>query len=427
MGRKLMYKIAFFIATMALIISCSKTTTTTDTVAAGKNLYFATGQCNSGSGITTLSTTMSSRMIAKVNISSKVTSVVFDLAGEYQGGFFAPETGAQSIVDNGSSLLLLTENATNMGDRKIFSVPKSTPFNTLIYASDVLALTQTASNITRAMTKDLDGTLLFSKTVSIEKIGTNTLRIPSGANSYVSNPVGTGAGAFICGTSTTFMSNIVSMPPYTGSSSGKIIYSHQGATTATNRIGIINKDGYSVIGDCYAGVQISTLALTNDTTLTGFVAFDATGSANPTSMVYIPDSVTPTQGKLLVSYSASLAANLNNNTTFNYGIVMYNVTETSATAATISGGTVLFRDASIGFGISAMTYDSANQTLYVATASQTGVADQTIAAYGYKIEKFTLDLTATLVPKLTLVRVNNKPFLDRNSFTKCITSMVVGD
>ena len=53
MGRKLMYKIAFFIATMALTISCSKTTTT-ETVAAGKNLYFATGQCNSGSGITTL-------------------------------------------------------------------------------------------------------------------------------------------------------------------------------------------------------------------------------------------------------------------------------------------------------------------------------------------------------------------------------------
>ena len=402
------------------LVGCAKNN---DTVASSESsLYFATGQCNSGSGITTLSSTLSSRMVAKVGLTSKETKVVFDLGAEYQGGFFAPETGAQAIVNNGDSILMLTENATNMGDRKVFSIPKSNPFNTVIYASDVLALTQTAAHVTRSMVTNPDGTLLFSKSVGIEKIGTNTLRIPSGANAYINAP------AAPCATSTTLMSAMVTLPNFTGASTGKIIYAHQGATTAVNRLGIINKDGYSVAGDCYNGYQASTLALTNDVTLTGPVTFDAVGGANITSMVYIPDSVTPTQGKLLVGYSSALAANLNNNTNFNFGIVMYDVNESSATAATITGpGVVLYRDFSIVFGISAMTYDSTNKHLYVATASQPGVANQTTAAYGYKIEKFALDLTATTVPKLSLVRVSNKPFMDRSSFTKCITSMYVGD
>ena len=362
-------QLVFLMALAATTSGCAKNDDTA--VSSESSLYFATGQCNSGSGITTLSSTLSSRMVAKIGLTSKEQKVVFDLAAEYQGGFFAPETGAQSIVNNGSSILMLTENATNMGDRKIFSIPKSTPYNTVIFASDVLALTQTASNITRSMVTNPDGTLLFSKSIAIEKIGTNTLRIPSGANPYVSAPAGT------CATSTTMMSAMVVLPNFTGTSTGKIIYAHQGTTTAINRLGIINRDGYSVAADCYNGYQVS---------------------------------------------------NLNNNTTFNYGIVMYDVTETSATAATISStGTILYRDFSTAFGISAMAYDSTNKHLYVATASQPGVANQTTAAYGYKVEKFALDLTATTVPKLTLVRVNNKPFMDRSSFTKCITSMFVGE
>lgn len=413
-------QLVFLMALAATTSGCAKNDDTA--VSSESSLYFATGQCNSGSGITTLSSTLSSRMVAKIGLTSKEQKVVFDLAAEYQGGFFAPETGAQSIVNNGSSILMLTENATNMGDRKIFSIPKSTPYNTVIFASDVLALTQTASNITRSMVTNPDGTLLFSKSIAIEKIGTNTLRIPSGANPYVSAPAGT------CATSTTMMSAMVVLPNFTGTSTGKIIYAHQGTTTAINRLGIINRDGYSVAADCYNGYQVSTLTLSNDVTLTGPTAFDGAGGANITSMVYIQDTATPTQGKLIVGYSSALAANLNNNTTFNYGIVMYDVTETSATAATISStGTILYRDFSTAFGISAMAYDSTNKHLYVATASQPGVANQTTAAYGYKVEKFALDLTATTVPKLTLVRVNNKPFMDRSSFTKCITSMFVGE
>lgn len=424
MGRNLFSKIAI-LAVTTLVFSCAKKSDDTP-VASGKSLYFATGQCNSGNGITTFSTTLSSRMVAKANLSTKATSVVFDLASEFQLGYLAPETGAQSIVDNGSSLLLLTENGTNMGDRKIFSIPKNSPFNTVIHASDSNALTQVSTDITRSMVTNPDGTLLFSKTRSIEKIGTNSLRVPAaGPSPYVNAPGGT------CATSATFMSAIAVMPPYTGTTSGKIIFAHQGTPAAANRIGIINKDGYNgTAADCYAGTAVGAIVLANDTTLTGPISMDATNNANPTSLVYIPDSVTPTQGKLLVSYSAATAGStdMTNGTEFNHGIVMYDVNESSATAATITGpGVILYRDSAIVFGISAMAYDSSTNSLYVATASQPGVANQLTQSYGYKIEKFSLDLTATTVPKLTLVRENNKPFIDRSSFTKCITSMAIGD
>ncbi|MEQ1722873.1 MAG: hypothetical protein ABL930_06825 [Pseudobdellovibrio sp.] len=428
MGRKQIFRLCILITAGLTGFGCAKSSDETAAASSGKNLYFATGQCNSGTGITTLSSTLSSRMIAKVNLSSKVQSVVFDLAAEYQGGFFAPETGAQAIVDNGTSLLLLTENAINMGDRKIFSVPKSNPFNTVIYASDSNALTQTAAHITRSMVKEIDGSLLFSKSIAIEKIGSNVLRIPSGANPYINAP-GTN-GANICNTSITFMSNIAVLPPFTSTTNaGKIIFSHQGGTAGSNRLGIINKDGYTATTDCYAGKSVPSIVLANDTGVSGLVSMDTTGPS-PTSMVYIPDTVTPTQGKLIVGYSSSVAANLNNGTGFNYGIVMYDVTDATATTATIQAsgtGTVLYNTFSNVFGISAMTYDSTNKHLYVATASQQGVANQTTAAYGYKVEKFALDLTATTVPKLTLIRDNNKPFMDRSSFTRCITSMAIGD
>lgn len=422
MGRKLFSKIAI-LAVTALVFSCAKKSEDTAT-SSGKNLYIASGQCNSGLGVTTFGTLTSSRMVSKVNLSSKSNSVLFDLAAEYQGGFFAPETGAQSIVDNGQTLLMLAENATNMGDRKIFSIPKSNPFNTVIYASDSNALTQVSADITRSMALNPDGTLLFSKTRGIEKLNTSGVRIQSGANAYVNNPGGT------CGTSTTFMSAIATTTPATGASVGKIIFAHSGTTAATNRIGIVNKDGYNVVADCHNGYPVNSIAISNDATLTGPASMDNTTSANPTAMVYIPDASSPeTTGKLLVAYSGPTSADMSNSTEFNHGIIMYTVNQTATAASidTTAGGTILYRDASIAFGISAMAYDSTDNSLYVSTASQPGVTNQLTQSYGYKIEKFTLDLNASGTPKLSLVRVSNKPFIERTSFTKCITSMAVGD
>ena len=79
-----------------------------------------------------------------------------------------------------------------------------------------------------------------------------------------------------------------------------------------------------------------------------------------------------------------------------------------------------------------MAYDSTDSSLYVATASQPGIANQTTQSLGYKIEKFNLNLAnAGASPQLTLIRDTTvsppRPFIERNSFTKCVTSMVVGN
>lgn len=422
-GYKINYKIGFGLTTLTILTIVSSCQQAAEDTAApslapvvSRNLYVASGLCYSGTGITTYTGPTSSRMVSKVDLSTGVLTPFLDLSAPYQGGDLAPETSPQSLVENGSSILMLTENAVNMGDRKIFSIPKSSAFNMTVHSGDALALTQVAANITRALAKDSDGTLLFSKSTAIEKIGTNTLRIPMGANPWINAP------AAPCATSITLLSAMAILPPYTGTTTGKVIFAHAGNTAALNRIGIISQDGYSIAGNCLNAYQTNLQAHTYAANVTGpAIAFAAT-SVNITAMVYI--STGTGTGKLITAYSASVAAELNNNSNLNYAIVMWDVTESSTTVATITNPVVLYREFANIFAISAMTYDSSDNSLYVATASQAGVANQTTSSYGYKVEKFTLDITT---PSLTLVRTNNKPFLERSSSTKCISSMAIGE
>lgn len=417
MGRNIF---VIFLASLAMLIAtfgCSKSADEAPAAAAAaRNLYVASGACYSGTGITTYTSATSSRMISKVDISTGAVSTFLDLSSPYQGGDLAPETAPQSLLDNGDNVLMLTENAVAMGDRKIFTIPKSSPFNMTILTADVLAFTATAAHVTRSLAKDNDGTILFSKSVGIEKIGTNTLRIPIGANPWINAP------AAPCATSVTLMSSFVILPPYTGTTTGKVIFAHAGATAVLNRLGIISQDGYSVAGNCLNGYQTNLQVHTYATNVTGpAIAFAATSSAI-TAMTYI--STGAGTGKLITAYSSTVVAELNNNVNVNYALVMWDVTESSTTAATITNPVILNRNFADIFGISALAYDSTDSMLYVATASQPGVANQTTASYGYKVEKFSLDVTAKT---LTLVRVNNKPFMDRSSRTRCISSMFVGN
>lgn len=422
MGRHLTKNLSLTAVTglSLLLTACPKAATTASVAGAVKNLYIASGQCYSGSGITTFSAQTSSRSISKLNLSSNQLSKVIDLSNPYAGGVFGQDSGVQSILDTGSSLLMLTENSVAMSDRKIFSIPKASPFNTSIYAQDPLALTQVASDITRSMVLDTDGALLFSKSIGIEKIGINTLRVPQGASPWVNAP------AAPCATSTTLISSVVVLPVMTGASYGKIIYAHAGATAASNRLGIISADGYSVAANCLNGYQ-TNIAHTWATNVTdgpaATPAFAATGSS-PTAMVFVQTGTAPgIVGKLIVAYSASVAAEVSNNTNANYALVAWDVTETSATVATLTSPVVLSRRLDAVFGVSALAYDATDKSLYVATASQTGTMNQTLAGYGYKVEKFTYDSTANT---LTLVRPNGLPFLNYSSATKCITGMAVG-
>ncbi len=401
---------------------CEKKLAEEESLAAlSKKLYIATGQCNSGPGITSFSAQNSSRRISRLNLASKSLSTFLDLTEPYVGGSFAINTGVQSLVDDGPNILMLTENAVEMADRKIYSIPKNSPFNTQIYSEDPLAFTLTATHVTRDLAKDADGSLLFSKSIGIEKIGTNTLRSPQGANPWVNAP------AAPCATSTTLMSSIKVLPPFTGSTAGKIVYTHAGGTTALNRLGIINSEGYLVAGNCIAGVQISSIAHTYATNVTGPspIVFNAVAGAAPTASVFIKTAEGPgVIGKLIVAYSAAVATEVSNNANLNYALVAWDVSETSLTAATLTAPVVLSRQLDAVFGISALAYDAETSSLYVATASQTGVMNQTTAGYGYKIEKFNYDLTTNVA---TLVREDDKPFLERTFGTKCITSMLIGD
>jgi hypothetical protein len=389
--------------------------------APSKKLYIATGQCNSGLGVTSFSTQNSSRRISKLDLATKNLSTFLDLTEAYVGGGFAINTGVQALVDNGSNILMLTENAVEMADRKIYSIPKSSPFNTEIYSTDPLALTQTAAHVTRDLAKDVDGTLLFSKSIGIEKIGTNNLRIPQGANPWVNAP------AAPCATSITFMSSVKVLPPFTGSTNGKIVYTHAGATTALNRLGIINAEGYLIPSNCIAGVQISAIPHTYATNVTGPtpIVFNAVAGSSPTASVFIKTGNGPgVIGKLIVAYSAAVATETSNSVNLNYALVAWDVSETSLTVASLSAPVVLSRQLDAVFGISALAYDAETSSLYVATASQTGVMNQTTAGYGYKIEKFNYNLTTN---EATLVREDDKPYLERTPGTKCITSMVLGN
>ncbi|MBC7753936.1 MAG: hypothetical protein H7Z71_06845, partial [Moraxellaceae bacterium] len=247
-------KITAVVAGVALSFTgCSNNSADQASTAVSKKLYIASGQCNSGVGVTSFGTQNSSRRISKLDLASNKLSILLDLTELYVGGTFGIDTGVQSLVNDGKNILMLTENAVAMSDRKIYTIPKASPFNTQIYSQDPLALTQQATHITRDLIKDADGALLFSKSIVVEKIGINTLRIPQAANSWVNAP------AAPCATSTSFMSATRVLPPFTGVSSGKIVYAHAGNTAPLNRLGIINADGYSVAGNCLSGVQINLI------------------------------------------------------------------------------------------------------------------------------------------------------------------------
>ena len=165
MGRK-SSKITAVMAGVALALTgCSNNSADEASVALTKKLYIASGQCNSGVGVTTFGTQNSSRRVSKLNLATKELSVLLDLTEPYVGGSFGIDTGAQALVNDGTKILMLTENAVAMSDRKIYTIPKASPFNTEIYSQDPLALTQTNTHITRDLVKDADGSLLFSKSI----------------------------------------------------------------------------------------------------------------------------------------------------------------------------------------------------------------------------------------------------------------------
>ena len=428
MGRRL---IKSFINTgvaltaMALAVGCSKSSDTPSVAVVPKTLYVAAGLCNSGAGITTYSATTSSRAVTKWSTGTGLFNGTFtDLN---VGSNVSVNTVPQAMIDIGDSILLLTENATTTGDRKIFKIVKNNPGTYITYANDPSAFTAIATHIMRAMALDVDGTITFSKSVAGERLNTLGVRInKGGANAYI-NPAAATASCFTA--AATDIQGVALMVPFTNMNQGKSVYIHAGNTAALNRIGIIQRTGLTsgTAADCVASSPaggVSATAHVNAPNLAGPVIFSATGPAL-TSMVYIPTPAPAvTTGKLLVTYSASVNTAFDNNTNFNYGVVSWDITETSDTAATITNPVILFRDESILWAPSAITYDATTNSVYVAVGGSPGLVNQTTQNFGYNIEKFTLDMNT---PMMTRVSINNQPFIVGNSQTKCISHMAIGN
>ncbi len=425
MGRNSKIKIITFSAFLATVMGCSKAAENPSVAAPPKTLYVASGLCYSGSGITTYSQTTASRAVTKWNTQSGLFSSVFtDLN---VGSNVSVNTVPQFMVDKGDHVLLLTENATTVGDRKIFKIMKNSPGTYITYANDPTAFTLTPAHITRSFAQDADGSILFSKSVAAERINSLGVRIAKGgANAWV-NPAAATGNCFTA--AATLIPNIALMTPFTNTSQGKMIYLHAGATAVLNRIGIVQRSGLTsaTAADCVTASPaggLSTVAHTNAPDQTGPVTFLGTGDSL-TSMVFIPTPAPAvTTGKLLVSYSASVNTAFDNATNFNYGVVVWDITETSDTAATITNPVILYRNELVLWAPSAMAYDATTSSLYVAVGGSPSLVNQTTQNFGYNIEKFTLDLAT---PKMTRVSTNNQPFIVGNAYTKCISHMMIAD
>ncbi len=404
---------------------CPKSTNTSTTSASSKTLYVASGLCYSGTGITTYTQTTASRAVTKWSTTNGAALGTFtDLN---QATSVSVNTVPQALIDKGDYVLMLTENATTMGDRKIFKIKKNDPGTYITYANDPTAFNAVAANITRSMSMDTDGTLIFSKSVGAERLNTVGARlVKGGANPWI-NPLAATGNCFTA--AGTLISKVTTIAPFSGQNQGKTIYLHAGATAVLNRIGAVQRTGLTsaTAADCAGSSPAggaSTVVHVNGGTLSGPVALAATGSSL-TSMVYIPTpSPATTTGKLLVTYAPSVVTQFDNNTTFNTGIVSWDVTETSDTAITFANPTIIWRDDSVVWAPSAMTYDASTSSIYVAVGGAPGVINQTTGNYGYNIEKFSLDTTSFL---LTRVSANNQPFITGNAYTKCITDLAVGD
>lgn len=421
MGRKLM--ITAMAAAVGLT-ACPKASDDASTATTPKTLYVATGACNSGQGVTTYTVGTASKTIERFgadNGANKGTLI------DYTVSNFLTATHPQNLIDYGSELLVLNENATSTAERRVIRIPKADPLNYKVYYANTTAL----NGIMRGLARDYDGSMLIGKTTAVEKISPAPIRILANALPWINNPAGTCTGSNLLTSSLQVTAPLISL----GATSGKIIFTHHGSAagagaTTDKRLGIIKHSGYFAAADCANGYQISTIPgyVMASNLASKAIAFNAAGTS-PTSSVYIPTgaplgSVT---GKLIVSLSNSQTSNNAAGVyNLNHGIVMYDVTETDLATITISNPVVLFDDFTVVYGASAMAYDPATSSLYVAVGGEPGIAaaNYATANVGYNIEKFSLNLTNST---LTRVAPNNQPFIRGNANTKCISSMSLGE
>lgn len=382
-----------------------------------KILYVSTGACYSGQGVTTYSSSTAARTIERFLVATGASQgPIFDYSSVLSGmpALMSPA----KISDAGLYLYVLNEGGT--GQRNLIRLPKANPYNyTTIIANNSTAFTSTLLSFT----VDDEGSYLISKGTSIEKFNSTASRLTASGAAWINAPGGN------CAAATTSMTAVLTLPASSGVA-GHVIFSHQGTTSGTNRLGIIyGGTGYINTSNCLSGVNISAVTHTKASNLSsGTIAFVTTGTS-PSSMILVPYSSGTVKAKLIVSYSNSQTYNAVSGTvtTLNHGIVAWDVSQPSASTASLSNPIVLVEDYTKVFAVSAMAYDQSDNSLYIAVGGVPGSSNQTTGGVGYNIEKYTLDLSTAATTGPTLTRVGTQPFILGGSNTKCISGLAVGE
>lgn len=404
------------------MVGCQKSSEDPSVAAAVKTLYVATGVCNAGFSAAAMATYAASTASRTIERFALDTGVSKGTLMDFTSGNFLANTNPNSIIDAGEDLWVSVENATTVSERGVWRVPKADPYNFNKYISSVGAFTG-AGSVVRGMAKDADGSFFLGTTSKIEKFNPTPVRVTQGANAWIQAPTGN------CSPAATSMTAVANMLPLSPATSGKLIYGHQASAAASptmQRIAVMNVNGWLGGSDCAGGVQISSVTHTFATSAVGTASTFVAGGTSPTAMVYIPlPAGSAVTGKLIVAYSNNIQSNFPAGVyQLNHAIVMWNITETSATAVTIDSPVVLYDRSDVVYAISAMTYDADTNSLYVAVSGEIGAANQSTNGVGYNIEKFTLDINA---PTLTRVLNNEAPFVTGALKTRCISSLAIGE
>lgn len=368
------------IALTSYSVSCAKKPSADDLAGiidgGGRYLYVASGACYSG-GNTTFSNTTSSNLVYRINLSTgNRDAIVADYLASPSNTGDSPVGLANIDTDN---LYVLVENTTTTSLRRIEKVQKRNLGSRSVFSNNTTALAAQVRNLLKLN----NGDLLATRTSAVEYINTSNVRIGA---PYI-NP-----SAAPCASSNTLITKSISIGAY-----GRFLFLHAGA--AQSRFGIMAPNGGTAC--MTSGVQAAPAA----TAFPVAAVFDAANS------------------KIIVAYAGNAAtADLNSIYVYPY----------SETVSTVSIGTgVKIYDASsypatypyLLYGISEMTYDADNSTLYVATAINTAT---TVA--NYAIEKLTYNPSQIGVDNTkVLTRVGSTPFYPYGNDTKCISQMMISN
>lgn len=398
-----------------VFFSCQKVEEAVAQMTPAKTLYVATGACNSGSGITTYTSTTATRTIERFStVTGASLGSLFDYASVQSG--MPGLTYPAGVIDSGSKLYLLNEGGASL--RSVILVPKASAYSySTIVANNALAL----SSVLNGFTFDDQGSVLISKTAGIEKFNSSSTRLTASGSAWVINP---GAACAATPANTTSVLTV----PTSGGVTGHVIIANQGATSGTNRLSaIFGGTGYINTSNCLASAQINSTTHSKASNLvSGTIVFPATGTS-PTSMAYVPFSSGTVIAKLLVTYSNNQTNNSVSGsvTTLNHGIVAWDVNQPTPATLTLTNPMVLVEDHNVVFAASAIAYDASSNSVYVAVGGVLGSINQTTGGLGYNIEKFSLDMTnaSTTGPRLTRV---SPTFILGGYNTKCISGMTIG-